>query len=470
MRLLATFIKQSSRLTDCIGAPETYRLDDTTDSFHVQVRPDVDVWSLGCVFSEAAVWSRYGWDRVLEYRCRRQEEVKQKLGVDGEHLFHDGYDVLKTVQEMHEEITRRPRSIDHVIVEILRFLNDNMLLTEDEPRHTAQQVYHRSKSIINKIREKHRVPATNAPSRKDEEAMSINDPEGRPMTPPSVPPGYISGSAANSHKPIGTRVGTSSSVRPMSMGSNTSHSPSLQQTLANRRYHSRERYDNRQNHQHDNQFGPFQSDSMGLHNLPDPPSPAISYQSSYTDRFNALSINTQDLDSREHRRLHRETMGETSRSESIAPDKASLRRSKTEKNNSSHPGRYSIESFPNSISKPPSPISDPKLPTPPPSSSSNYHGSRSSMNVEHESSPSSKHQQREDALERPFLSLTEGLEWKQKRKKGLLCSLHGQENLTYLDERDHVGLYLSKLHFKSEVLMISPDHFNRQYNVNARTP
>ncbi len=458
MRSLATFIEQSSRLTDCIGAPETYRLDDTTDSFHLQVRPDVDVWSLGCVFSEAAVWSRYGWNRVLEYRCRRQEEVKETIGVGGEHLFHDGHNVLTTVQDIHEQITRRPRSIDHVIVEILHFLNDNMLLTEDEPRSTAQQVYHRSKSIINKLREKHGVPATNAPSRKDEEAKSINDPEGRPMTPPSVPPGYVSGSAANSHKPIGTRVGTSSSVRPMSISSNTSHSPSLQHTLANRRYHSRERYDNRQNHQHDSQFGPFQSDSMGLHNLPDPPSPASSYQSSYIDRFN------------EHRRLHRETMGETSRSGSIAPDKASLRRSKTEKNNSSHPSRFSSESFPNSISKPPSPVSDPRLPTPPPSSSSNHHDSQSSKNVEHKSSPSSKHQRREDALERPYLSLTEGLEWKQNRKKGLQCSLHGQENLTYLDERDHVGFHLSKLHSKSEVLTISPDHSNRQYKVNARTP
>ncbi len=449
MRLLATFIEQSSRLTDCIGAPETYRLDDTTDTFHVQVRPDVDVWSLGCVFSEAAVWSRYGWDRVLEYRCRRQEEVKQTLGVDGEHLFHDGHNVLTTVQDIHEQITRRPRSIDHVIVEILRFLNDNMLLTEDEPRSTAQQVYHRSKSIINKLREKHGVPATNAPSRKDEEAKSINDLEGRPMTPPSVPPGYVSGSAANSHKPIGTRVGTSSSVRPMSISSNTSHSPSLQHTLANRRYHH-----------HDSQFGPFQSDSMGLHNLPDPPSPASSYQSSYIDRFNALSLNTQDLDSREHRRLHRETMGETSRSGSIAPDKASLRRSKTEKNSSSHPSRFSSESFPDTISKPPSPISDPRLPTPPPSSSSNHHDSQSSM----------KYQRREDAPERPYLSLTEGLKWKQNTKKGLQCSLHGQENLTYLDERDHVGPHLSKLHSKSEVLTISPDHSNRQYKVNARTP
>lgn len=465
MRLLATFIKQSSRLNDCIGAPETYRLDDTTDSFHVQVRPDVDVWSLGCVFSEAAVWSRYGWNWVLEYRYQRQEEVKQTLGVDGEHLFHDGHHVLTTVQDIHEQIIKRPRSIDHVIVEILCFLNDNMLLTEDEPRSTAQQVYHRSKSIINKIREKYSVPATNAPSRKDEEAKSINDPEGRPMTPPSVPPGYVSGSAANSHKPIGMRVGTSSLVSPMS--NNKSHSPNLQHTLANRRYHSRERYDNRQNHQHDNQFGPFQSDSMSLHNLPDPPSPAISYQSSYIDRFNALSLNTQDLDSREHRRLHRETMGETSRPGSIAPDKASLRRSKTEKTNSSHPGRYSSESYPNTISKPPSPISDPKLPTPPPSFSSNHHDSQSSMNVEHKSSPSSKYQRREDALERPYLSLTEGLEWKQNRKRGLQCSLPGQENLTYLDERDHVGHHLSKLHSKSEVVTVLPDHSNRQYKVNA---
>ena len=435
MGLSTTCIEQSSRLIDYIGAPETYRLDDTTDLFNVQVRPDVDIWSLGCVFSEAAVWSRYGWNRVLEYRCQRQEEVKQETGVDGEHLFHDGRDVLRTVQGIHEQIIKRPRSIDHVTVEILHFLNDNMLLTEDDPRSTAQQVYHRSKSIINKIREKHSMPTTNVPPRKYEEAKSIIDPDGRPMTPPSVPPGYVSGSAANSHKPIGTPVGTSSSVRPMSISSSTSHPLDLQHTLAN---YPRERYDHRQNHQHENQFGPFQSDSIGLHNLPDPPSPAISYQSSNIDRFNAISLHSQDLDSREHRRLHRETMGETSRPGSIAPDKSSLRRSKTEKSNLSHTRRYSSDSSPSAVSKPPSPILDPRIPTPPPSSSSNQHNLQSSMNVEHKLSPSSK-QQRENALERPYLSLTEGLRWKQFRKKGLQCSLPGQENLTYLEERDHVG-------------------------------
>ena len=50
------------------GAPETFRPDDDTPYFPVQVRPDVDIWSLGCVFSEVAVWSCFGYVS-LEFLC-----------------------------------------------------------------------------------------------------------------------------------------------------------------------------------------------------------------------------------------------------------------------------------------------------------------------------------------------------------------------------------------------------------------
>ena len=449
VELLASFCAKLG-LTDCAGAPETFRPDDTADSFPVQVRPDVDIWSVGCVFSEAAVWSRFGWKRVLEYRNRRQDEVRGHLKLDGEYLFHDGHDVLETVQDIHEHIAKRARIIDYVTVEILRLLNDDMLLNENEPRYSAKQVFHKSRRVINATRKKFEAPEAEVSSREDEDNGNNSDSEERPKTPPSVPPGYVGGSGVSSRKPASTRVGTFSSARPISMNSARSYLPSLQSATASRQYHSRATNRNRQNQQNDNPFGPCRSDSIGLHDLPDPPSPATSYQSSPIDRFNALSINTQDLDHAQgHRRPHRETMGETSnRAGRIAPDKASLRRSRTEKTPSNHPRRDSSESFPGSFSEPPSPIQDSKLPTPPPSSSSNHHRPQSSLDADNQISPESKDQEHQEEPKRPLLSLNEGLSWKEKRKKGYLSSLNGQENLTYLNERDHVGFYHFNIHFR----------------------
>ena len=418
------------------------------ETFPVQVRPDVDIWSTGCVFSEAAVWSRFGWNRVLEYRRRRQDEVKELLGLDGEHLFHGGHNVLGTVQDIHEHIIKNHRIIDHVTVEILRLLDD-MLLNENKPRYSAKQVFYKSKRVIKATREKFGVPATEVSSRKDEDTGNSDDPEERPKTPPSVPPGYVGGSGASFRKPASKRVGTSL-ARSMSTNSARSYSPSLQSATAARQYHSRVKNGDRQNQQNGNSFGPYRSDSIGLHDLPNPPSSAISYQSSHIDRFNALSIKTQDLDHPQgYRRPHRETMGETSnKAGSIAPDKASLRRNQMEKKPSDHPRRYSVESSPSSFSNPSSPVQDPKLPTPPPSSSSNHRHQKPSPDADNHIPPEFKNQEHREEPKRPHLSLNEGLSWKEKMKRGYQSSLPGHENLTYLDERDHVGFNYFKIQFQ----------------------
>lgn len=416
------------------------------------MRPDVDIWSTGCVFSEAAVWSRFGWNGLLEYRRRRQDEVKQLLDLDGEHLFHDGRSVLPTVQDIHDNIAKDPRIIDHVTVEILRLLDD-MLLEEHEPRYSAKQVFHKSKRIIKATRKKFPVPATEVSPRKNEDIGNTNDPEERPKTPPSVPPWYIGSSGASFRKPASTRVGTSLLARPMSMNSARSYSPSRQSPIASRQYHSRATNGVRQNHQNDNPFGPFRSDSIGLHDLPNPPSSATSYQSSHISRLNALSIDTQDLDHPQgYRRPHRKIIGETSnKAGRIAPDKASLRRNQTEKKPSNRPRRYSVESFPCSFSNPSSPIQDPQLPTPPPSPSSNHHHLKSSPDADDHIPRESKNQEHHEEPTRPHLSLNEGLSWKEKRKKGSLISLNDHENLIYLHGRDHVGLITSRYKFKNEV-------------------
>ena len=393
------------------------------------MRPDVDIWSIGCVFSEAAVWSRFGWNRVLEYRRQRQNDVKELLDLDGEYLFHDGHTVLRIVQDIHEHIAKSARDIDRVTIKILRFVDHDMLLNEDEPRYSAKQVFHRSKSVIYTTRKEFEVSTTEVSSKKDKDNGNTSDPEERPKTPPSVPPGYIRGSGASSWKPASTGVGTFSSARPMSMNSARSYLPSLPSAIASRHHQSRTTNGNRQNQQNDNPLGPFCSDPIGLHNLPDPPSPATSYQSSHIDRLNAFSINTQDINQLQgYRCPHRETI--------IAPDKASLRRSQSEQKLSRQTRRYS------------DPIQDPKLPTPQPFSSSNQHHPKSSPDADNQIPSESKDQEYQEEPKRPYLSLNEGLLWKKKRKEGFQSSLNGQENLTYMNERDHVRFHYFKIQFQ----------------------
>ena len=192
----------SNRFTDSVGAPETYRSDDSTDNLPLQVRPEVDIWSMGCVFSEATVWSRFGWPKVLEYRRQRQDELERRLDMQGEQLFHDGNDVLKIVQETHNHIIKKARSIDHITVEIIPLIDD-MLLNKDEPRQSAKQVLYKARRAIKATRKTFGLSTKEASLRNGDDDAGGSDLDERPKTPPSVPPGYTSSSAASSRKPTG---------------------------------------------------------------------------------------------------------------------------------------------------------------------------------------------------------------------------------------------------------------------------
>ncbi|KAL8740664.1 MAG: hypothetical protein Q9190_006661 [Brigantiaea leucoxantha] len=412
--------------TRAYGAPETLQhRGGPLPPLPGLVKPDVDVWSVACCFSEAAVWTRFGWDWVLNYRQQRQMEVKEILGLHGEHFFHDGQNVLPVVQSMHKYIAKEAREIDNITIGILRLLDENMLLKGDESRLSAKQVYSRSKRVISVAREKHH-----------DNFRVTSDQDERPKTPPYVPPGYVRDSRVFSHSPMSPRASHPSSPRPILISNGMSY-PTRPQGITSRNYYTRAVNGNISDHQNDDSFGSFHSDPIGLHELPDPPSPATSYQSSHFDRFKSLSINTQDSGHTQgHRRQHRETMGETpNRVDSIAPEKASLRRSKTEKS-SRQPRPCSVESnsrYPADVSLP---VSENMPLTPPRSSTSNHQSSTPTLDNEHYSEPEGGTHQREQ--KRPYLSLEEGLQWKERKKRGYPALLSGQENLTYLNERDHI--------------------------------
>lgn len=356
---------------------------------------------------------------------------------------------------MHEQIRVEKREMDLITVEILRLLKDDMLLKEHEPRCSAKQVFHKSKRIISRVPKMLENTTTDVPSRSSEDRGSVTDIDEEPKTPPNVPPGYASGFPPSAFRPTSGRVGTFSSSRPLSMSSVRSDSPSVRSIATPHQYQSRASATGVQNQQSGNSIEPFTSQSVEIHELPDPPSPALSYKSSSLDRLKTLSINTTDLDNPQaHRRLHRETVGDvSSKARSLISKEIPLRRNKTEKKPSSQLRRNSNVSLPGPQSEPSSPVKSTQLPLSPPSSSSKHDRPKLSIAAEHKASSEISIHKHQEEPRRPHVSLQEGLLWKQRKKEGSLAELDYHENLTYLDERDHVCVELtSRRSFGAQIL------------------
>lgn len=195
----------------------------------IEVGQHVDIWSMACVYSEAAVWSRFGWDGVSEYRRSRQQQVKDRLHCDGEHLFHDGCDVLPIVQKMHGDMAEKPRQIDRVTVEILHLLKYDMLCKENKHRSSATQIFIKIRSAIKTEQKKIDAPTIETfSSGNDEGDRFMSDAEERAKTPPNVPPEYVNSSRASYQRPVSMRVDISSPATSMLMDSAQSYSPHLQ--------------------------------------------------------------------------------------------------------------------------------------------------------------------------------------------------------------------------------------------------
>lgn len=273
-----------------------------------------------------AVWSRFGWRWVVEYRSQRCEEVRKRRGHKGEYIFHDGLTVLPSVLDIHEQIAKRHRVIDKVTVEILNHVRIGMLRKESEPRYSAKQVFDYLGQSINQVRERFGVHAEDGESRNTGNSDSAFEQEERPKTPPSVPPGYVGHSGASSKDSARLYIGTPHSARPNSMDSATSDSPTGHRRLSNQ--------------------GSFNEGGLPLRNS--------------------------------------------------------------------------------------------KQPTHPHPSSSKRHQATPLSGAANHRHPVSKDQRSQQISQRPYVSLTEGLLWKENKKRGQLSVLNGQENLTYLNERDHV--------------------------------
>lgn len=175
------------------------------------------------------MWSRFGWNRVLEYRQRRQQQVKDLTGRDGEHLFHDGTYVLPIVQEMHEVIAKKARQIDLVTLKILHLLSSDMLINKNKLRSSAHDIFLKIRHARQIVLKELEAPTIEISSLGNVEGNRVmSDLEERAKTPPNIPPGYINNFGASDQTPVSMRVGVFSPATPMLMDSGRSYSPHLQ--------------------------------------------------------------------------------------------------------------------------------------------------------------------------------------------------------------------------------------------------
>ena len=129
-----------------LGAPETYRANAQIEKRRLKVKQDVDIWSIGCVYSEVATWVDQGWNKVVEYRRRRLEEMKARTN-QSVHSFHDGFAVLGAVKQIHSDIVQNHRPNDFVTPKVVEKLVTEMLLVRSA-RPDARYLYDMSRRIV----------------------------------------------------------------------------------------------------------------------------------------------------------------------------------------------------------------------------------------------------------------------------------------------------------------------------------
>lgn len=138
-----------SEINGDLGAPETYRFHRDTGSAPLQVPQSVDIWSLGCIFSEVSVWACYGWNRVVEYRHQRSIEIETNNGSSGEHVFYYGGKLLDVVVNTHNTIVENAPASHRITKLVLDQYVKRML--RPGARLPAHYLFEESKELIMQV-------------------------------------------------------------------------------------------------------------------------------------------------------------------------------------------------------------------------------------------------------------------------------------------------------------------------------
>lgn len=136
------------------SAPECCMGGVSTETLTYDFEPLIDIWSLGCIFSEAIVWTLLGVSGVREYRELRRAETGRIANFNSTEYsgcFHDGTKILPAVSKMHKKVKNRRLDEDHITEHIVILIEG--MLGNIKSRFNILQVESYSRSILMNARE-----------------------------------------------------------------------------------------------------------------------------------------------------------------------------------------------------------------------------------------------------------------------------------------------------------------------------
>lgn len=187
----------------------------STETFTYDLEPLIDIWSLGCIFSEAIVWTLLGVSGVRQYRELRRVETGRIANFNKtEYIgcFHDGTKILPAVSKMHKEVKNRRLDEDYLTKHIVILIEG--MLRNIKSRFDIIKMEGYSRSILINAREQEYPPVFRI----------FSAPVLAPRTPlQQTPELYVSPQETTS----GSGASPNETVPPSSLGSGRGFADSL---------------------------------------------------------------------------------------------------------------------------------------------------------------------------------------------------------------------------------------------------
>lgn len=134
----------------CLGAPECYRIAE--DKFERGTRryisDTIDVFSLGCVLLEAAVWLTEGPSGVRRFRDDRRHEARRAQMEEGITCFHDGSELLDCVQAKLSSLQSNFFLADRLTASVCGSLIRAMLHAQHSNRMKTKDLWPSARRIL----------------------------------------------------------------------------------------------------------------------------------------------------------------------------------------------------------------------------------------------------------------------------------------------------------------------------------
>ncbi|CAK4030412.1 SPS1, Serine threonine kinase [Lecanosticta acicola] len=139
--------------TRTYGAPECYAESSRTSDRQNIVKRSIDIWSLGGIYSETAVWVVSGYTAIEEYRHARKRATDQLLTNfrDGD-AFHDGSRRLPIVDQQHDYLRPDMHPDDFLTGHALFVIGKEMLHSSPASRPSAEQLVSKAEDVVKEAR------------------------------------------------------------------------------------------------------------------------------------------------------------------------------------------------------------------------------------------------------------------------------------------------------------------------------